>query len=75
MKAAFSEVNKASGVDGREIRMEPKADCYLASRTLRKVTEMMDSQSIFALISLQGAANTAALMPLIGSRLSPLSHP
>jgi branched-chain amino acid transport system substrate-binding protein len=75
MKAAFSEVNKASGVDGREIRMEPKADCYLASRTMRNVTEMVDSQSIFALILPGGAANTVALMPLIGSKVIPTVAP
>jgi branched-chain amino acid transport system substrate-binding protein len=75
MKAAFFEINKAGGIYGREIRMEPKDDGYVASRTLQNVTEMVDSQSIFALISPLGTANTAAIMPLIESKGIPTVGP
>src|SRR3989344_6897191 len=37
MKAAFAEVNAAGGVHGREIRMDPKDDGYVAARTLKNV--------------------------------------
>ena len=75
MKAAFAEVNQAGGVHGREIRMEPKDDGYVAARTLKNVTEMVDSQSIFALISPLGTANTAAILPLIESKGIPTVGP
>ena len=75
MKAAFAEVNAAGGVYGREIRMEVKDDGYVASRTLKNVTEMVDAQSVFALISPLGTANTASILPLIESRGIPTVGP
>lgn len=75
MKAAFAEVNAAGGVHGREIRMEPRDDGYVASRTLKNVTEMLDSQSVFALISPLGTANTAAILPLVESKGIPTVGP
>lgn len=75
MKAAFSEVNQAGGVNGREIRLEVKDDAYVAARTLQNVTEMLDAQSVFALISPLGTANTAAIVPLIESKGIPTVGP
>ncbi len=75
MKAAFAEVNQAGGIHGREIRMDPKDDGYVAARTLQNVTQMVDSQSVFALISPLGTANTAAILPLIEMRGIPTVGP
>lgn len=75
MKAAFAEVNQAGGIHGREIRMDPKDDGYVAARTLQNVTQMVDSQSVFALISPLGTANTAAILPLIETRGIPTVGP
>ena len=75
MKAAFAEVNAAGGVHGREIRMEVKDDGYVAQRTLQNVTEMVEAQSAFALISPLGTANTAAILPLVESKGIPTVGP
>jgi ABC-type branched-subunit amino acid transport system substrate-binding protein len=75
MKAAFAELNQAGGIHGREIRLDVRDDAYVASRTLQNVTEMLDSQSVFALISPLGTANTAAILPLIESRSIPTVGP
>jgi len=75
MQAAFAEVNQSGGVHGRVIRMQPKDDGYVATRTLQNVTEMVDSQSIFALISPLGTANTAAILPMIESKGIPTVGP
>jgi branched-chain amino acid transport system substrate-binding protein len=75
MKAAFAEVNQAGGVHGREIRMEPRDDGYVAARTLKNVTEMLEAQAAFALISPLGTANTAAILPLIESKGIPTVGP
>lgn len=75
MKAAFAEVNAAGGVHGREIRMEVKDDAYVAARTLKNVTEMVEAQSAFALISPLGTANTASILPLIESKGIPTVGP
>ncbi|MES2610008.1 MAG: ABC transporter substrate-binding protein [Pseudomonadota bacterium] len=75
MKAAFAELNQAGGVHGREIRMDAKDDAYVASRTLQNVTQMLEAQSIFALISPLGTANTAAILPLIEGKGIPTVGP
>ncbi|MFN4118352.1 ABC transporter substrate-binding protein [Acidovorax sp.] len=75
MKAAFAEVNQAGGVHGREIRMDPKDDGYVAARTLQNVTQMLEAQAAFALISPLGTANTAAILPLIESKGIPTVGP
>lgn len=75
MKAAFAEVNAAGGIFGREIRMDAKDDGYVAARTLKNVTEMVDAQSIFALISPLGTANTAAILPMIEAKGIPTVGP
>lgn len=75
MKAAFAEVNQAGGVFGREIRMDPKDDGYVASRTLKNVTDMLEAQSAFALISPLGTANTAAILPLVEAKGIPTVGP
>jgi len=75
MKAAFAELNQAGGVNGREIRLEVKDDAYVAARTLENVTQMLDAQSVFALISPLGTANTAAILPIIESKGIPTVGP
>lgn len=75
MKAAFAEVNQAGGIHGREIRMDPRDDGYAAARTLQNVTQMVESQSVFALISPLGTPNTAAILPLIETRGIPTVGP
>ena len=75
MKAAFAELNQSGGVNGREIRLEIKDDAYVAARTLQNVTEMLDAQSVFALISPLGTANTAAILPIIESKGIPTVGP
>lgn len=75
MQAAFAEVNQSGGVHGREIRMEPKDDGYVASRTLQNVTAMVESQAVFALMSPLGTANTAAILPMIESKGIPTVGP
>jgi ABC-type branched-subunit amino acid transport system substrate-binding protein len=44
-------------------------------RTLKNVTELIDAQSVFALISPMGTANTAALLPLIEGKGIPTVGP
>ena len=75
MKAAFAEVNAAGGIHGREVRMDTQDDGYVAARTLKNVTAMVEAQSAFALISPLGTANTAAILPMIESKGIPTVGP
>lgn len=65
IKAAFAAVNQAGGVHGRELRLLVKDDVYSPPRALENVRQMLDTGSVFALMSLMGTATTAAALPLI----------
>jgi ABC-type branched-subunit amino acid transport system substrate-binding protein len=65
IKAAFATLNQAGGVHGRELRLLVKDDAYSAPRALDNVRQMVDTSSVFALMSLMGTATTAAALPLI----------
>lgn len=65
IKAAFAALNQAGGVHGRELRLLVKDDAYSAPRALDNVRQMVDTSSVFALMSLMGTATTAAALPLI----------
>lgn len=75
MKAAFAEVNRQGGIHGREILLDIQDDGYVPAKTLKNVTGMVDSQSVFALISPLGTANTAAILPLIEGKSIPTVGP
>jgi len=75
MQAAFAEVNRQGGIHGREILLDIKDDGYVPANTLQNVTGMVDSQSVFALISPLGTANTAAILPLIEGKGIPTVGP
>ena len=75
MKAAFHEINRSGGIHGREIALQVMDDAYVPARTLKNVTELVDAQSVFALISPMGTANTAALLPLIEGKGIPTVGP
>lgn len=75
MKAAFAEVNRQGGIHGREILLDIQDDGYVPAKTLKNVTGMVDSQSVFALISPLGTANTAAILPLIEGKGIPTVGP
>ncbi len=62
--AAFAQINKAGGIHGRELRLNSKDDGYTAARTLANVTQMIDDDSAFALMSVMGTANNAAILPV-----------
>jgi ABC-type branched-subunit amino acid transport system substrate-binding protein len=62
--AAMAEINRAGGVNGRELRFLAKDDGYNAARTVANVKEMIDQDSAFAFMSFLGTPNTAGAMAL-----------
>lgn len=75
VKAAFTTVNQAGGVNGREIRLAAKDDAYVPARTLDNVKQMLEGDDVFALMSCMGTANTAAVLPLIEQQGVPCVGP
>jgi branched-chain amino acid transport system substrate-binding protein len=64
IRSAFAQINKAGGVNGRELRLLSKDDGYAAPRTVENVKKMIDDNSAFALMSLIGTPNNGAILPL-----------
>jgi ABC-type branched-subunit amino acid transport system substrate-binding protein len=64
IQAAFAQINKAGGVNGRELRFFSKDDGYAAARTAANVKQIIDENSAFALMSLMGTPNTGAAIPM-----------
>ncbi|MGY4827103.1 ABC transporter substrate-binding protein [Sphaerotilaceae bacterium SBD11-9] len=64
IRAAFAQINKAGGVNGRELRFVTKDDGYAAPRTVENVKQMIEDNSAFALMSIIGTPNTGAILPL-----------
>jgi branched-chain amino acid transport system substrate-binding protein len=75
IQAAFAAVNRAGGVNGRELRLLAMDDGYAAAKTAQNVQQMVAENSVMALISQVGTPNTAALLPIIEKAGVPLVGP
>ena len=73
--AAFASINKAGGINGRELRLLSKDDGYVAARTAANVKQMVDDNAVFAMMSVMGTPNTASILPLVEKAGVPLLGP
>lgn len=64
IQAAFAQINKAGGVNGRELRFVTKDDGYAAPRTVENIKQMIEDNSAFAFMSIIGTPNNGAILPL-----------
>jgi branched-chain amino acid transport system substrate-binding protein len=65
INAAFSAINKAGGVNGREFRFLALDDGYVPAKAVDNVNRLIGTEGIFALMSCTGTAHNAAIIPLI----------
>ncbi len=75
LQAAFAAVNRAGGVNGRELRLITMDDAYVPARSAANVKQMIDENSVLGLISQVGTPNTGAILPLIEKVGMPLVGP
>jgi branched-chain amino acid transport system substrate-binding protein len=64
VQAAFADINRAGGIHGRELRFVCKDDGYAPPRTAANIKEMLEAESVFAMMSIIGTANTGAVLPM-----------
>ena len=64
IRAAFAQINKAGGVNGRELRFVTKDDGYAAPKTVENVKQMIEDNSAFAFMSIIGTPNNGAILPM-----------
>jgi len=62
--AAFTEINRAGGIHGRELHFVTRDDGYSPLRTVTNVKDMIEQDSAYAFMSIIGTANNAGVLPL-----------
>ena len=75
IQAAFEEINRGGGINGRQLRFLYKDDGYDPKRSVENLTPMIESGSVLALISLVGTGANLAINPLVEKVGVPLVGP
>lgn len=75
MEAYFSYVNDEGGIHGRSVRLIIKDDGYDPARTPEVVRELVEEDSVFAIVGGNGTANCLAVKDYLARRLIPWINP
>ncbi|MBE7368747.1 ABC transporter substrate-binding protein [Ramlibacter pallidus] len=75
IRAAFDEINRAGGIHGRMLRLDARDDAYDPKRSLQNVTAMVESGSVFALMSMVGTGSNLATNPMTEAAGVPVVGP
>lgn len=75
IQAAFDEINRNGGIHGRELRLDCRDDVYDPKKTVENITDMIEKNSVFALISTVGTGNNLATNPMVEKAGVPLVGP
>lgn len=73
--AAFSEVNAAGGIAGRELQLQALDDGYTPARTADNAKNLIGEPQVLALLSCVGTGNVTAILPLVERAGVPLVGP
>jgi branched-chain amino acid transport system substrate-binding protein len=73
--AYFKAVNEAGGVNGRKIEWIVENDSYNPQQTAAVVKELVDRDSVFALVSTLGTVTNLAVLPFLAQRGVPIVNP
>ncbi len=71
----FNKLNAEGGVHGRKIRIESRDDGYDPKRTVEAVTDLIDHQHVFAILSSLGTPTIKASLPYIEKMDVPFLFP
>lgn len=61
---AASEANALGGIAGRQIVVKTEDDGYVPARSVQGLRKLLD-EGVFGLLSMSGAAGTAAMLPIV----------
>jgi ABC-type branched-subunit amino acid transport system substrate-binding protein len=75
IQAAFRSVNRAGGINGRELKLLTMDDGYVPTRTADNAKEVIASGSALAFLSGQGTPNHAQMLPLTEAAGVPVVGP
>jgi branched-chain amino acid transport system substrate-binding protein len=75
IKAQFDAVNKAGGINGRQIKLVSRDDGYEPEKAALAVKALLNDDQAFALIGSVGTPTTLAALPAINDAKVPLIGP
>jgi branched-chain amino acid transport system substrate-binding protein len=75
IKAQLDAVNKAGGINGRQIKLVARDDGYEPDKSAQAVTALINEDKVFALIGSVGTPTTLAALPVINNEKIPLIGP
>src|SRR3979490_972772 len=64
LEAAFAEVNKAGGVNGRKIELKSMDDGYEPTKSIEAVKKLLEEDKVFAIAGTVGTPTAAATQPI-----------
>ena len=64
IRAAFAEVNRAGGVNGRRLELVTRDDTYEPELAISNTTELIEEENIFALIGAVGTPTSRSAVPV-----------
>ena len=64
IQAAFAEVNRAGGVNGRRLELVTRDDTYEPELAISNTTELIEEENIFALIGAVGTPTSRSAVPV-----------
>ncbi len=64
IEAAFAEVNRAGGVNGRRLELVTRDDTYEPELAIANTTELIEEENIFALIGAVGTPTSRSAVPV-----------
>ena len=64
IQAAFAEVNRAGGVNGRRLELVTRDDTYEPELAVSNTTELIEAEKIFALIGAVGTPTSRSALPV-----------
>jgi branched-chain amino acid transport system substrate-binding protein len=73
--AAFGEVNRAGGINGRRLELISRDDGYEPKKSIAAVQQLLDEDKVFALVGPVGTPTSAATQPIAAAAGVPFIGP
>src|SRR3954454_20056476 len=64
LEAAFAEVNKAGGVNGRKLELKSVDDGYEPTKSIEAIKKLLEQDKVFAIAGAVGTPTAAAIQPI-----------